>query len=497
MLETQQKQLFMQSVGDPNTFRGPTIGIVVDTNDPQQMGRVRAICLSWGDTLTTPVEDIPWATYVTQFGGQVSVGTRGPGLQESKGGIAYGMWAIPKIGAQVIIQCLDNDPMQRIYTGCVYDQFTPHTLPHGRWMYDDHPELEKSGPNITPYGPYTSQEKFIEPLRSNMKQAFGNKSKPNYEWQTRAADYTVSALAVEDLDRTYSKVSDDRNVNSDGWSSTQGYQSSRIDPNAKTTLTTKNNDSQVYSITSPGFHSISMDDRQENARIRIRTTSGHQIIIDDTNERIYISTSKGNNWIEMDQDGDIDVFSATKISLHSAKELNLTSDDSIRMHAAKGIHMYSNEEIRMQSKQDIHVKTDQNLRIHSAQNTFIESNQNLHVKTNASIYMTAIQELNSKSGSDTKISSNTNTNIFANNEVLITGISAIHWNGPPATPATDATQSNEQPALWTSKIPNHEPYARVMTKNDYTHEPEYSYADQDVNRIQRGRNLNRGMYWRR
>jgi hypothetical protein len=422
-----------------------TVGTVVDTNDPQQMGRVRVVCTRWGDSFDFPVDSVPWALYASPFGGRTQVGTRGNGIQESKGSVAYGMWAIPKVGAQVVVMCVDSDPNQRVYLGCIYDQFTPHTLPHGRFMYDDHPLLDNT---VTPSGPYTSAEQPIEPLNTNLKQAFGNKSHPNFEWQNRGADYTASALDVANLNTTQSSVPDDKDVIKDGWTSRQGYQTNRQDPNAPTTLTPRNLDSMVYSLTSPGFHSISMDDRIENCRMRFRTTSGHQIILDDTNERIYISTAKGENWIELDQSGNIDIFTNSKLNVRAKQGINFTSDEDIRFHAKKQIHLYAGDNIHVQAENQFHVKT----------------------------------------GNTLHLTSGSRMNFLSSEKILQTG-TEIHFNGPAADPA--------EKAKWTHRVPDHEPFARVMTKNDYTHEPELPYDHPDVNRVERGRQITRGLFWRR
>lgn len=474
---TTQRQLYDQAGGDSSQVSTITIGTVIDTNDPQQMGRVRVVCPQWGDSWQANVESIPWAIYMSPFGGHTQVGARGPGVQESEGSIAYGAWWIPTTGAQVVVMCVDGNPMTRMYIGSIFEQFTPHTLPHGRFMYDDHPELEKSGDDPKPYGPYTSSEKFIQPLADNMKQAFGHQGDPNHEYRTRAADYTAARVDVSQLSQTYSKVQDDKDIEADDWISTQGYQQSRLDPNGPTTLTDKNMDSMVYSLTSPGFHSISMDDRQENCRIRIRTTSGAQFLIDDTNERIYMSTAKGNNWVEMDQDGNIDVFATNKLNIHAVKDINFTSDETIRLYAKKGVHIRSEDETRIESLKDIHVKTPQSFRVH----------------TEASIYLQADVNFDVKSGSVLHLTSGSTMNFNAGGNILQTG-TAIHLNGPTAEQASSA---NEQLAFWTSRVPAHEPWARVMTKNDFTHDPELEYTDKQVNKIERGRQIDRGMFWRR
>lgn len=471
---TTQRQLYEQGAAPSNTITTITIGTVVDTNDPQEMGRLRICCTQWGDTLSSDVTSLPWAIYAAPFAGQTQVGTRGPGVQQSTGGIAYGVWAIPKVGALAVVMCVDGNPMSRIWLGCVYDQFVPHTMPHGRFMYDSHPALEGATASV-PHGPYTSTENYIKPLADNIKTAFGTKSN-NFEYQTRAADYSVSGISVDQLSHTYSSVPDDDKTKSGEWTSTQGYQTSRTDPNAPSKQD-RNYDSLTYSVVTPGFHALSMDDRQENCRVRLRTSSGHQIILDDTNERIYLSTATGNNWIEMDQCGNVDVFSSARVSIRAASDVNITSDATVRLYGKKGVHIKSDGEIRMESKDDMHFKSAANIRS----------------KADSSIFVDAGSELNLKSGSSIKLSAGGEISLQAGSEVAVDG-SSIYLNSGRSSSASNA---NAQPSMWTNRVPTHEPYPRGVTKDDFSHAPEHSYDSTSVNRVERGITLTRGMYWRR
>lgn len=496
---TRQKQVFEKAGGGQNSKTAFSdiiaIGTVVDTNDPMQWGRVRVMVTAWGDSIHHKIEGLPWAMYVTPFGGSTSVGTRGPSIHQTNGGVAYGMWAIPKIGAQVVVMSLDEDHLQRIYLGCVFDALTANTLPHGRWMFDDHPALD-SKPPVAPYGPYSGSDGLIQPLSDNLQKAFGT-SKNNLEWQTRAADYSAARVDVSYLQYTPSNVQDDKGVKSkEGWVSTQGYQTSRIDPNGFVGTQDKNYDSQTYSITSPGFHSIAMDDRMENCRVRFRTTAGHQILMDDTNERIYIATAQGNNWIELDQAGNIDIFTTNKVNIHAAKEINMTSDETIRMYAKKGIHMKSDDEIRIQAKKDIHTKSDQNIRQHSGKDTFVQTDGALHLKSKDKFNATSGSTTNIKAKGDANITSSATVNIKGGSQILQTA-GQIHLNGPSAASAEEAKAAKEQIAFYTNRIPMHEPWGRMMTKKDTTTDGELKYDDQNVGKIERGVLINRGLYWRR
>lgn len=495
-MKTKQRDMFQAGAQAKETIDTLTIGVVVDTNDPQQMGRVRVVCPQWGDTYSTPVENLPWASYVSPFGGQVSIGTRGPGIDTSEGGISYGMWAIPKIGAQVIVMCVDGDPMLRVYMGCIFDQLTPHTLPHGRYMYEPSPGLNNTGSAPTPQGPFTSREHTVEPLTTNLKQAFGGKGDPNYEWRSRAADYTVAAIDVTQLNQTYSSVPDDKDIAYEDWCSTQGYAPSRIDPNSPSSYTDRNYDSSVYCWVSPGFHAISMDDRQENCRMRFRTTSGHQILLDDTNERIYIATAKGNNWVEMDQAGNIDVFSSNKVNIRSKQDINFTADGTIRMYAGVGIHMFSAGEIRTEATTDMHIKSLQNIRTHAAQNLYLQSDKEIDILAGSNLNLTSSALTSINAGSDINLTASGVASIGAGGAVILAGAS-VSLEGSPAPVAATATAASELPAFYTNRIPDHEPWGRCMTLNNSTLAPEFSYTNSQMNRSERGVPIIRGMFWRR
>lgn len=502
-METRMRQIFDEGESSSPHTSFVTIGTVVDTNDPQQMGRLRVVCPQWGDTWGAVVEDLPWAVYISPFGGITQVGTRGPGIQESEGSIAYGVWAIPKVGAQVAVMCVDGNPATRMWFGCLYDQFTPHTMPHGRYMYDDHPALEKQGTMAAPYGPYTSSEKLIHPLAENLQQSFGNKAEPNFEYRSRGADYQVSRVDIEQLNQTYSQAQDDKDVHHGDWISTQGYQASRTDPFAPSSITDKSYDSLAFAVTTPGFHSFSMDDRQENCRVRLRTTSGHQILLDDTNERIYISTSQGNNWIEMDRDGNIDVHTSNKLNIHGTKEVNITSDETIRLFGKKGVHIQSGAEISLTAVADFNLRAV-NARLHASDSGYFQTGSTLNLKAGSDVNVDAGSSANVKSGGDTNVQSGGNLGLGAGGDAALAG-SNVGINGgrididggPTPGGAASADPAGEKPALFVDRIPQHEPWPRTMTKDDTTTAPEFAYDDPQVNRSERGRTIDRGSFWRR
>ena len=452
-------------------FREITIGEVVDTDDPQQMGRVRVACPFFGDLEDDPISDIPWATYVSPLAGTTISPERGRGSDKTAGQVAYGMFNIPKIGSSVLIACIDADPRFRIWLGCVHDQFFTHTLPHGRYSYQTANK---------PEGPFSSSEDPIQPLYNSQTAAFTNDAgiepRKSFEFRTRAADVSTSGLAETQVaiqESIISKLADDlgeeyeKNPHPDGidYSNTQGYPESRIIAGVADIDTGDGlYDPQTYSWTTPGFHSLSMQDNAENCRVRFRTTHGHQIIMDDTNERIYISTAGGKTWIEMDEAGNIDIFGERSISIHAKKDINYSAGENFNI-AAKNIQIEAEESIKVQAK----------------------GAGGITIKATEDVFMSGA-ELNLTADIDVLLKAGDAINFLATGNILNTG-AEIHLNGPPATAAATGDD-----ATGVSRKPDHEPWARTMLVDG---EPEFPYDSDDVGRTENGEDLGRNKRWHR
>lgn len=475
-----------------STYGGITVGTLVDTDDPQQMGRIKVFCAAFGDSYDDLLENLPWAIYGSPFGGAVNYHERGAENDISDGQVSYGIWAIPKVGASVLVMCIDGNPDYRVWLGCIYNQYLPHTMPHGRF-------------NENFEGAHTSKETPIQPLTKNYEKAFGTLDATNHEWKTRGADFQVAAvdnIRTHGAD-TVNQKSDKLGLDTD--ETTQGYLNNRQNIN----LGMK--DSQRYSITTPGFHSFSMDDSIKNCRIRCRTTSGHQIILDDTNERIYISSAKGENWIEMDSAGNIDMFTSGNFSVHAEKDINFTANKEIKMYAKEGINIKSEKQIKIQSDEDLNLRSNMNI------NTKCDLRMDTHVGTQFKMQVDDTYHVLSTGNAVI----NTNAVLYTTSvgNTFING-AQVHLNsggGGVTVPA----YSNPfvETAYVPSKVPEHEPWGRISTKIGYPQNEsqfdtniliglglqtgisqdqlEVPYDSEHVGKVDRGTQVIRNEHWRR
>jgi len=315
------------------------IGIVKNNADPAQHGRLQ-IYIPSIDSNDYSVEDLPWATYVTPFGGS-TVNYKAGREQSTVSGVStYGFWAIPKINAQVLCGFLEGDPAMRYWMGCIYQPELNRTLPSS---------IDPLKTEIDESGMYPQQP--ISHLQKNLGKAGLGVGTPHYKTRggyERSVSHPSNKNKVKPTDNGYfTKPNDGSKA-----------------------------DSQTLCLTSPGRHYLVMSDVDEYCRIRLKTCEGSQIIFDDTNERIYVSTAQGKNWIELDEgNGKIYIYSDSKVSIRAKNDINLYSDENINIVAKhrvniksedKSINLFAKHDIRLNSthadilmtaSRDIHIKT--------------------------------------------------------------------------------------------------------------------------------------------
>jgi len=353
-------------------------GVVVDTADPQEMGRIKVWCPSI-DGQNPNVDILPWVLYVSPLAGQAYGYPAGGSSAASSGPVSYGFWAVPKLGAQVLIGFLYGDYNQRVYMGSFFPDHGNRSLPAGRNVNDDAPTSDSGG--------------IIEPTATNLKAQFQGDLASSIS-RTRGAYERMAAQPTDE--KTDSEGYSPRVIRS------ADSNIGRLDP-------------QTYCITTPGRHAIIMQDHPGSARVRIKTAEGHQIIFDDANERIYVSTSQGRSWLEMDRDGHVHVYAAESISMSAGGDFNLQALGNVNISAGKNLNLNASESLRAEACSD--------LSLTGAGGVNITSGETFNILAAGNLMQSAPQ---------------------------------IHLNGNEAALAPCA----DQPSL----IPSHEPWKRPISK---------------------------------
>jgi hypothetical protein len=101
-------------------------------------------------------------------------------------------------------------------------------------------------------------------------------------------------------------------------------------------------------------HSFVMDDgdiRGYDQLIRLRTATGHQILMSDDGETLHIIHANGQSWVELGKEGTIDLYSTNSVNIRTHGDLNLHADNNININAAKTLNVAA-EKINISSEKE-------------------------------------------------------------------------------------------------------------------------------------------------
>lgn len=324
-------------------------GQVVATDDPDQMGRIKVWVPSL-DGENFDVDKLPWVEYASPFFGFTVDYPAGGRPVKNESHAAYGFWAIPKIGATVLIFCLNANPALRFYFASTLRLHRNRSFPAGRNTDFN----GKPGP-WGDAGDGQGSLKPIQPAYDNLREQFQDKIE------------SPQAKSRGFYERQVAQAKNEK----DG---KEGYQKNAKDPSYL--------DPQTYAFVTPGRHALIFQDHPESSRIRLKTAEGHQIIFDDSNERIYISTSKGKTWVELDQDGHMHVFGSESISIRSGKDINFLADRDFNIEAKRDINIKSVEgNLKLKVQKSIHMHANESLILNACESVSFESEKKLYIST--------------------------------------------------------------------------------------------------------------------
>ena len=77
----------------------------------------------------------------------------------------------------------------------------------------------------------------------------------------------------------------------------------------------------------------------ENELIRLRTRSGAQILLHNSESLVYITNSSGTAWIEFTADGKIDIHADDSVSIHTNSDINMRAERDINMEAGRNVNV--------------------------------------------------------------------------------------------------------------------------------------------------------------
>jgi len=466
---------------------GVMLAKVVSYIDPEFMGGLEVTLITGtGNTIGANQEtySVKYATPFYGVTGYEYMGLNKADFTDTQK--SYGMWfPTPEIGTTVLVAFVDGDPSHGYFIACVPGKFMNHMIPAiGASSDVELTEEDRKLFDTTQPLPVAEVNRKINTLEKSLE--IDKIKKPVHPIANRFLEQGL----LEDDVRGPAQTSSRRNVpNTVFGISTPGpidraSQGKRQFVGKKETRTTS-----TIPVGRTGGTQFVMDDGNERFRrastaaigpidyidtldpaetrtgdpnipygehVRLRTRTGHQILLHNSEDLIYIGNARGTTWIELTSNGKIDIYAEDSISIHTEADFNFRADRDINIEAGRNINMRT-------AGGRFHADVNGNLELAVSGNSFLTTLSDLHIRTTGSSKLSSGANLDVSTAGANKISSSGNFDLAAGGtlkvnstgnivaikgaHVIISTDGDIHLNGPEAPGATPAAEADSAQTL--------------------------------------------------
>lgn len=370
---------------------GPFIGIIKNNSDPARQGRVAVWCPDIGGD-----EDDPNQWYIVRYASPFFGSTLGlptsPDNANDNFAVSqqtYGFWAVPPdINNRVLITFVMGDPTRGFWFACVPNIQTMHMVPGIARPQDN---IETVPDKLFGAGRITS-DSFLPTAELVTENPTIDRSPEFYRLPRVVHTYQANIVINQGLDQDPVRGT----ITSSALRETPSQVIGLSSPGRTTPDTTdfpnlqQLLDQQQLPIglvqqfsARKGGHTFVMDDGDiygQNRLLRLRSSSGHQILMHDTENLMYISNSLGTAWIELTPDGSMNIFSASNVSIRAQQDINFHADNNINLHSGNTIKMFA-EKYFINETQSYQLTASKNISLNAG---------NVGIKSGTSLLMQSV-----------------------------------------------------------------------------------------------------------
>lgn len=306
---------------------GPFEATVVAHVEGNRLGQLRVKITEQVGRLTEFTEDdTVVANYCSPFFG-TTYGTDTQSLPNGPftAGQSYGMWMVPPdIGNKVLVICTPSGKW--FWIGCVFDSSSHHMVPAigrniGGKDYTRAPTVvPANASSVMPVVEYSTQE-------ATAFNADGLTTTPRY-----THEYQATVLVRQGLDRDPVRGAISSSSMREAPSNVYGIST----PGRRVSKGDQVPGEPDLVLARTGGHTFVMDDGDKDGKdqlMRLRTAGGHQILMNDSEQVLYIASASGNQWMEFSNNGQVNVYAAAGFNLRTQGVLNLHSDVLMNLSA--------------------------------------------------------------------------------------------------------------------------------------------------------------------
>lgn len=450
---------------------GPYLAEVTNHLDSTYMGMLEVALIKGLPSSTKSQGETYVVKYLSPFAGNTSAryeGTNSSDFNDVQK--SYGFWMVPPdVGTTVMVIFIGGDPNQGYWFGCVHDIFQNHMTPGiaaSKKVAATSEQLDKYGVDYLPVGEFH-------------KRSRSNSDVPNPEKYLKPihpfADRLLQQGLLADTVRGVTSTSARREIPSQVYGiSTPGPVDDS--PGAKRGKIGYQGNTQAP-VSRLGGTTFVMDDGDVNGQnelVRLRTRTGHQILLHNSSDLIYIANSKGTAWIELTSNGKIDIYAQDSVSIHTENDFNFKADRDINLEAGRNIHVRAgkNMETNITGYNYLTVDGNQKIFVRGTHDETINGLSKITVKNGYDL--TVLDDIRIAAGDTFNLASEGNFNIGtaaqlglgANGQILASG-SVIHLNGPSSPAPLVPVNAEIPPDLPLFSLPNRKKSAGWSNKNFY------------------------------
>ena len=450
---------------------GPFEAIVVNHLDRKYMGGLEVEILRYAAGGSTPERTGQLANvkYLMPFYGV----TPNKGLTDNDGyeytQKSYGMWMVPPdIGTKVLCIFAEGDLNMGYWIGCIPEDYMNFMIPDGRASTER--TTDNTPPNLKgaklPAGEYNKKVEKGELVDPTLFNKPYNKDFTNVlESQGLIFDEvrgTTTSSARRELPSAVFGISTpgtrDRRPGSPKFEVGAAPEKLNIPYNrlGGSSFVMDDGDAAFIRKTHaedgpPVYVNKEIGDEggdetiPQNELLRFRTRTGHQILLHNSEDLIYIGNSRGTAWIEITSDGKIDIHADDSISIMTDNDLNITAERDINFEAGRNINMKATARYSKGGETDsrglesgrIQFEAQHNYNLQVGKDSKITVGRDQHVGVGRDHYNSNGRFFHLNSGQDNRLSTQGSTHISSSREHRETA-TYIHMNGPTAAPAAKA-----------------------------------------------------------
>jgi hypothetical protein len=365
----------------PDARPGPFLARVVSITDPYYMGTLEVELLHEAGNDNAREGQVHQVKYLSPFAGSTSVAYVDENNEYNSTQKSYGMWMVPPdIGNTVVVIFIDGDPRRGFWIGCVLDPNVNFMVPgyaatsfnvDGDKSRTPVAEYNKKANDISakdttrlpkPFHPFL-QDRYIE--QGLLEDDIRGITTSSARREIPSAVFGISTPGPIDKKGPRGKVGKFEHAINEAFISRIGGSSFVMD----------DGDDKFLRKTSPSegppeYAAVEQDEtdgdvyRPHNELLRFRTRTGHQILLHNTEDLIYIGNARGTSWIEMTSDGKIDIFAEDSISIRTKQDFNFFCDRDFNLEVGRNFNTKVHGEMHTNVIKDQVLIVDRDQKIH-------------------------------------------------------------------------------------------------------------------------------------